>query len=77
MFELASAYRQLGMTAYAALQEREFVCEVGGYHATKHQRFVGTGYFDQVAQCVAGGCASTTALNGSTEDEQFVQPARR
>jgi isocitrate lyase len=60
------------MTAYAALQEREFACEADeGYRATKHQAFVGTGYFDQVAQAIAGGNSSTTALSGSTEEEQF------
>ena len=54
MFELARGYRDQGMTAYAALQEREFASEADGdYRATKHQRFVGTGYFDQVTQCVA------------------------
>jgi isocitrate lyase len=73
MFELASAYRAEGMTAYARLQQAELRREAeGGYHATKHQRFVGTGYFDQVAQCVAGGAASTAALAGSTEEEQFA-----
>ena len=72
MFELASGYRANGMTAYAALQEREFACEADSdYRATKHQRFVGTGYFDQVTQCVARGEASTTALDGSTEEAQF------
>jgi isocitrate lyase len=72
MFELASGYRQRGMSAYAELQEREQRSEDRGYHATKHQRFVGTGYFDLVAQCVAGGTASTTALAGSTEQAQFA-----
>ena len=63
------------MTAYAALQEREFACEAeADYRATKHQRFVGTGYFDQVTQCVSRGEASTTALTGSTEEAQF-EPA--
>jgi isocitrate lyase len=71
MFELASAYRDHGMSAYAALQSREFEREAHGYRATKHQRFVGTGYFDEVAQTIAGGIASTTALTGSTEEEQF------
>lgn len=72
MFELARAYRDQGMTAYASLQEREFEREGDwGYRATKHQRFVGTGYFDEVAQTIAGGIASTTALTGSTEEEQF------
>ncbi|HEY4308571.1 MAG TPA: isocitrate lyase [Pirellulales bacterium] len=72
MYELARGYRDHGMTAYAALQEREFACEAeGDYRATKHQRFVGTGYFDQVTQCVSRGEASTTALTGSTEEAQF------
>jgi isocitrate lyase len=71
MFELARAYRESGMTAYAALQEIEFGHERDGYQATRHQRFVGTGYFDQVAQAIAGGCLSTTALAGSTEEAQF------
>jgi len=77
MFELASGYRQTGMTAYAALQQREFELEADtGYRATKHQRFVGTGYFDEVAQTIAGGRSSTTALCGSTEEAQFeAQPA--
>jgi isocitrate lyase len=73
MFELALAYRDAGMAAYSKLQEQEFRCEAdSGYHAVKHQRFVGTGYFDQVAQVVAHGEASTTALAGSTEEEQFA-----
>jgi isocitrate lyase len=72
MFELAQGYAQQGMSAYANLQEQEFKREEdSNYRATKHQRFVGTGYFDQVAQCVAGGQASTTALTGSTEEAQF------
>jgi len=77
MFELASGYRDSGMTAYAALQQREFQLEAdSGYRATKHQRFVGTAYFDEVAQTIAGGRSSTTALCGSTEEEQFeAQPA--
>jgi isocitrate lyase len=72
MFELARDYREGGMTAYAALQEREFAREAdSGYRATKHQRFVGTGYFDEVAQTIACGYSSTTALCGSTEEAQF------
>ncbi len=76
MHELACGYRESGMTAYAALQEREFAREAdSGYRATKHQRFVGTGYFDEVAQAIACGSSSTTALNGSTEEAQFeTQP---
>ncbi|HEY1602612.1 MAG TPA: isocitrate lyase [Pirellulales bacterium] len=77
MYELARGYRDQGMTAYAALQEREFTCEAeGDYRATKHQRFVGTGYFDAITQCVARGQASTTALDGSTEEAQFAGGAQ-
>jgi isocitrate lyase len=73
MFDLARGYRALGMSAYSELQEREFAAEAdGGYRAVKHQRFVGTGYFDEVAQTVAGGKSSTTALAGSTEAKQFA-----
>ena len=73
MFELARGYQESGMTAYSRLQEREFENErLAGYKAVKHQRFVGTGYFDHVAQVIAGGHASTVALDGSTEDEQFL-----
>ena len=72
MFELARAYQETGMTAYSRLQEREFENErLAGYKAVKHQRFVGTGYFDQVAQVIASGQTSTCALEGSTEQEQF------
>ena len=72
MFDLARAYRDGGMAAYSKVQQAEFAREAeAGYHAVKHQRFVGTGYFDQVAQCVAAGKSSTTALTGSTEEEQF------
>lgn len=73
MFELARGYKLTGMTAYTRLQEKEFSRETEyGYEAVKHQRFVGTGYFDQVQQVISGGLASTTALAGSTEAEQFV-----
>jgi isocitrate lyase len=73
MFALAKTYRERGMAAYASLQQGEFAFQArDGYEAVKHQRFVGTGYFDQVAQCVAGGRASTTALAGSTEEAQFA-----
>jgi isocitrate lyase len=71
MFDLAQGYKETGMQAYSQLQQREFACEPSGYEATKHQRFVGTGYFDLVAKAVAGGVSSTTALEGSTEAEQF------
>ena len=74
MFELARGYRDQGMTAYARLQEKEFSREaLYGYQAVKHQRFVGTGYFDTLTQVIAGGSASTTALTGSTEAEQFAE----
>lgn len=72
MFMLANEYRQTGMSAYADFQEREFNSEKNhGYRATTHQRFVGTGYFDEVAQKIAEGAISTAALVGSTELEQF------
>src|SRR3989440_6802175 len=71
MFELALGYRNQGMTAYSKLQEAEFALEEYGYSATRHQREVGTGYFDEVAQAISGGVSSTTALVGSTEVEQF------
>ena len=71
MFQLARAYRDRGMAAYSELQEAEFAAEADGYTATKHQREVGTGYFDTVAQIIAGGESSTLALHGSTEAEQF------
>jgi isocitrate lyase len=71
MFNLALGYREQGMAAYADLQEAEFALETSGYTATKHQREVGTGYFDEVAQVVSSGNSSTVALAGSTEVEQF------
>src|SRR5712672_3295162 len=72
MFELARQYKQTGMAAYSALQEKEFASEgAHGYQAAKHQRFVGTGYFDQVQQVISGGLSSTMALAESTEAEQF------
>jgi isocitrate lyase len=71
MFELALGYRDHGMAAYSKLQQAEFALEAHGYSATRHQREVGTGYFDEVAQVVSGGLSSTTALAGSTEAEQF------
>src|SRR5438093_508740 len=71
MFQLARGYRDRGMEAYAELQEAEFAAEKHGYSATKHQHEVGTGYFDDVAQVIAAGLSSTTALRGSTEQEQF------
>jgi isocitrate lyase len=71
MFELAHKYRDRGMTAYSELQEAEFAAEAKGYSATRHQREVGTGYFDQVAEVISGGRASTLALEESTEAHQF------
>jgi isocitrate lyase len=71
MFELARGYRDEAMTAYVRLQEREFSLEDEGYTATRHQREVGAGYFDQVMSAVSGGAASTLALRGSTEEGQF------
>ncbi len=71
MFELAKDYRGEGMTAYSRLQQAEVAAERDGYTATKHQREVGTGYFDEVAQVISGGKSSTVALKESTETEQF------
>jgi isocitrate lyase len=71
MFKLARGYRDRGMAAYSELQEAEFAAEADGYTATKHQREVGTGYFDEVAQVIMAGECSTGALKGSTEQEQF------
>ena len=71
MFELASAYRDRGMSAYSELQEAEFASEAAGYTATRHQREVGTGYFDAIATAVSGGSSSTVALKESTEAAQF------
>jgi isocitrate lyase len=72
MFELASGYRDRGMAAYSELQQREFANEAAGYTATRHQREVGTGYFDQVATVISSGRSSTTALKDSTEAAQFA-----
>ncbi len=71
MFDLAKGYASDGMTSYVKLQEHEFAMEADGYTATKHQREVGAGYFDLVANTISGGQASTLALVGSTEEEQF------
>ena len=71
MFHLARGYAQAGMTAYSKLQQEEFASQELGYRAVTHQKFVGTGYFDEIAQVVSGGNSSTTALAGSTEAEQF------
>jgi isocitrate lyase len=71
MFELASRYATADMSAYVALQQREFALEANGYTATRHQREVGASYFDEVSKVVSGGRASTLALEGSTETAQF------
>jgi len=71
MFDLARGYSLRGMEAYVELQESEFAMEADGYTATRHQREVGAGYFDQVSQVIAGGVSSTLALDGSTEEAQF------
>jgi isocitrate lyase len=71
MFELASQYRESGMAAYSQLQQAEFAAEKHGYTATRHQREVGTGYFDAVAEVISGGLSSTKALDDSTEKHQF------
>jgi isocitrate/methylisocitrate lyase len=71
MFNLARSYKESGMSAYAELQEAEFAAEAYGYTASKHQREVGTGYFDEISQVISEGESSTTALHGSTETEQF------
>ena len=71
MFELAYDYKQRGMAAYADLQEKEFASELKGYTATRHQREVGAGYFDEVTMVITSGSSSTTALSGSTEQHQF------
>jgi isocitrate lyase len=75
-FELARSYSRQGMPAYVALQQREFAREAEGYTATRHQREVGAGYFDDVMTTLAGGSASTLALEGSTEQEQFSPSAQ-
>ena len=72
MFELADGYRDRGMAAYSELQQREFANEARGYTATRHQREVGTGYFDAVAQTISNGRSSTTAMHQSTETAQFL-----
>jgi isocitrate lyase len=72
MFELARGYKERGMAAYSELQQAEFASEEHGYTATRHQREVGTGYFDEVSMVISGGTSSTTALKGSTEEAQFT-----
>jgi isocitrate lyase len=74
MFELARAYRDEGMAAYTRLQEKEFAMEKEfGFSAVKHQTFVGVNYFDEIQLTITGGTASTTAMQGSTEEAQFVK----
>ena len=73
MFQLASDYKERGMSAYATLQDQEFAAEAQGYTATKHQREVGTGYFDAVTSVITSGLSSTMAMDGSTEKAQFNQ----
>jgi isocitrate lyase len=75
MYELARGYRERGMAAYSELQQAEFASEANGYTATRHQREVGTGYFDAVAEAISGGQSSTTALAESTEAAQFTKAA--
>ena len=72
MFELARGYAEEGMSAYSRLQQAEFEAEAEGYTATKHQREVGTGYFDEVKTVITGGEASTSAMKGSTKEAQFA-----
>jgi isocitrate lyase len=76
MFDLAYDFKRRGMSAYAEFQAVEFASESRGYTATRHQREVGTGYFDEIAKIVGGGESSTTALSGSTEEAQFTAPVR-
>ena len=77
MFELAYGYARSGMSAFVELQQKEFAAAERGFTAVKHQREVGTSYFDAITQVVSGGTSSTTALRGSTEDEQFFDEQRR
>jgi isocitrate lyase len=71
MFDLATKYKEAGMAGYVTLQDKEFADAAKGFTAVKHQREVGVGYFDAVAEAISGGQASTTAFKGSTEEEQF------
>ena len=75
MFNLAHGYARQQMSAFVELQEAEFAAADRGFTAVKHQREVGTGYFDSVTQVIQNGNSSTTALKGSTEDEQFFATA--
>jgi len=72
MFELSRGYCDQGMYAYSTMQQREFANEANGFRAAKHQAFVGTSYFDSVQTVISAGETSTTAMDGSTESEQFV-----
>jgi isocitrate lyase len=76
MFELAYGYARNNMSAFVELQQKEFAAAEKGFTAVKHQREVGTGYFDAITQTIQGASASTTALHGSTEDEQFFDAKR-
>ena len=71
IFELAEKYKSKGMSAYSEIQEHEFAREKDGYTSVKHQREVGTSYFDAVSNTISSGKSSTTAREGSTESEQF------
>jgi len=75
MFRLACSFKDRGMAAYAELQSSEFAAEEEGYEATRHQEFVGAGYFDEVTKAATGNFTSTLALEGSTEEEQFTDAA--
>ena len=77
MFKLARGYQQQGLTAYAELQDAESDAKAEGYRAFEHQTFVGTAYFDEIAQVITGGDASTLAMAGSTEKEQFLEAAAK
>jgi isocitrate lyase len=77
MFELAYGYARNQMSAFVELQQKEFAAADKGFTAVKHQREVGTSYFDEITQVVTGGTASTTALHGSTEDEQFFEDKKK
>jgi isocitrate lyase len=77
MFELAYGYARENMSAFVELQQKEFAAAEKGFTAVKHQREVGTSYFDEITTVVTGGKASTTALHGSTEDEQFFDDKKK
>src|SRR4029077_2321807 len=77
MFTLAQDYKARGMAACAELQSREFASEKDVYAAVRHQEFVGVGYFDEITQIASGGTSSVTAMEGSTEQQQFHEPGRK